>query len=166
MGLCSIYVQNEAKMNVISKLEVVCLELKSENVDLAKKVEDLQVTKAWLLTEGAQLFAKNIHKGPEMTVVIAVAAMNNAMSAIGINSGLHNGYVHALKKKTPYAEVPLLNRNAEAELNTTITCFESLTFPVVNALPKLVNESLSKIKDAMFFAGGVVERMRWKYPAL
>ncbi|KAM0022572.1 hypothetical protein Hdeb2414_s0023g00630041 [Helianthus debilis subsp. tardiflorus] len=127
-------------------------ELKSENVDLVKKAEDLQATKAWLLSEGAQLLAKNIHKGLEMTVV--VNAVNNAMSAVGVNSGLHNGYVHALKKKTPYAEVPLLNRNAEAELNRTIACFDSLTFSVVNDLPKLVNEPLSKIKDALFFAGG------------
>ncbi|MFS7929777.1 hypothetical protein Hanom_Chr04g00336451 [Helianthus anomalus] len=127
-------------------------ELKLEGADLAKKVEDLQATKAWLLSEGAQLLAKNIHKGPEMIVV--VAAVNKAMSAIGVNSGLQNGYVHALKKKTPYAEVPELNRNAEAELNTTITCFDSLTFPVVNDLPKLVNAPLSKIKDALLFAGG------------
>ncbi|MFS7970104.1 hypothetical protein Hanom_Chr09g00817061 [Helianthus anomalus] len=62
--------------------------------------------------------------------------MNNVMSAISVNSGLQNGYVHALNKKTPYAEVPLLNQNAEADLNT------------------LVNELLSKIKDALFFAGG------------
>ncbi|KAJ0614896.1 hypothetical protein HanIR_Chr02g0067671 [Helianthus annuus] len=95
-------------------------ELKSESADLVKKVEDLQATKAWLLLEGAQLLAKNIHKGPEMTVV--VATVNNDMSAIGVNSGLQNGYIHALKKKTPYAEVPLLNQNAEAELNTTIAC--------------------------------------------
>ncbi|MFS7960653.1 hypothetical protein Hanom_Chr08g00705591 [Helianthus anomalus] len=84
----------------------------------------------------------------------AVAAVNNAMSTIGVNSGLHQGYIHALKKKTPYAEVPLLNRNAEADLNTVVTCFDSLTFPVVEDLPKLVNEPLSKIKDALFFAGG------------
>ncbi|MFS7923581.1 hypothetical protein Hanom_Chr03g00262361 [Helianthus anomalus] len=86
-------------------------------------------------------------------MTVAVVAVNNAMSAIGVNFGLHNGYVHALKKKTPYAEVPLLIRNAEAELNTTIACFDSLTFPVVNDLPKLVNEPLSKIKDSLFFAG-------------
>ncbi|MFS8012758.1 hypothetical protein Hanom_Chr14g01324621 [Helianthus anomalus] len=84
----------------------------------------------------------------------AVAAVNNAMSAMGVNSGLQNGYVHAFKKKTPYAEVPLLNRNAEAELNTIVSCFDSLTFPVVEDLPKLVNEPLSRIKDALFFARG------------
>ncbi|KAJ0792873.1 hypothetical protein HanOQP8_Chr01g0022881 [Helianthus annuus] len=129
-------------------------ELKSENADLAKKVEDLQATKEWLLTEGAQLLAKNIHKSPEMTVTVAIAAVNNAMSAIGVNFGIHNGYVHALKKKTSYTEVPLINRNAEAELNTAMACFNSLTFPVVSDLPKLVNEPLSMIKDALFFAGG------------
>ncbi|KAM0055018.1 hypothetical protein Hdeb2414_s0006g00201261 [Helianthus debilis subsp. tardiflorus] len=127
-------------------------ELKSENADLAKKLEDLQATKAWLLTEGAQLLAKNVHQGPEMTV--AVAAINNAMSAIGVNSRVHGGYLHALKKKTPYGEVPLINRNAEAELNTVIACFDSLTFLVVNDLPKLVNEPLSKINDTLFFTGG------------
>ncbi|KAJ0680653.1 hypothetical protein HanPI659440_Chr16g0626631 [Helianthus annuus] len=127
-------------------------ELKLESADLAAKVEDLQATKAWLLSEGARLLAKNIHKGPEM--IVAVAAVNNGMSAIGVNSSLQNGYVHALKKKTPYAEVPLLNRNAEVEINTTIACFDSLTFPVVNDLPKLINEPLSKIKYALFFAGG------------
>ncbi|KAJ0577798.1 hypothetical protein HanIR_Chr05g0240091 [Helianthus annuus] len=116
-------------------------------------VDDLQVTKTWLLSEGARLLAKNIHKGPEMTV--AVAAVNNAMSAVGVNSGLQNGYIHALKKKTPYAEVPLLKRNAGEELNTAVTCFDSLTFPVVEDLLKLVNEPLSKIKDALYFAGGV-----------
>ncbi|KAJ0638071.1 hypothetical protein HanOQP8_Chr17g0681121 [Helianthus annuus] len=127
-------------------------ELKLENADLAQKKEDLQATKAWLLTEGGQLLAKNIHKGPEMTQ--AVAAVNNAMSAIGVNSGVHGGYLHALKKKTPYGEVPLINRNAEAELNAIVACFDSLTFPVVNDLPNLVNEPLPKIKDALFFAGG------------
>ncbi|MFS7906345.1 hypothetical protein Hanom_Chr01g00058171 [Helianthus anomalus] len=127
-------------------------ELKLESADLAAKVEDLQATKAWLLSEGARLLAMNIYKGSEMTV--AVAAVNNTMSAIGVNSGLQNGYIHALKKKTPYAEVPLLNRNAEAELNTAIACFDSLTFPVVNDLPKLINEPLSKIKDALFFVVG------------
>ncbi|KAL9997410.1 hypothetical protein Hdeb2414_s0022g00614931 [Helianthus debilis subsp. tardiflorus] len=102
-------------------------------------------------SEGAKLLAKNIHKGPEMTVV--VAAVNNAMSAVGVNSGLHSGYVHALKKKTPYADVPLLNRNAE-ELNAVVACFDSLIFPVVEDLPKLVNEPLSEIKKALFFASG------------
>ncbi|MFS7926800.1 hypothetical protein Hanom_Chr04g00301411 [Helianthus anomalus] len=127
-------------------------ELKLESADLEAKIEDLQATKTWLLSEGAQLLAKNIHKGPEMTTT--VAAVNNAMSAMGVNSGLQNGYVHALKKKTPYAEVPLLNRNAEAELNTAVACFDSLTFPVVEDLPKLFNEPLSKIKDTLFFVGG------------
>ncbi|MFS7934436.1 hypothetical protein Hanom_Chr05g00391541 [Helianthus anomalus] len=76
------------------------------------------------------------------------------MSAVGINSGLQNRYIHALKKKTPYAEVPLLNRNAEDELNTDVACFDSHTFQVIEDLSKLVNEPLSKIKDALFFAGG------------
>ncbi|MFS7910375.1 hypothetical protein Hanom_Chr02g00105611 [Helianthus anomalus] len=133
--------KDEEHKGVLAKME-----------EAAKKVEDLQATKTWLLTEGAQLLDKNIQKGPEMTV--AVAAVNNAMSAIGVNSRLHNGYVHALKKKTPYAEVPLLNRNAEAGLNTAIACFDSLTFPIVNDLPNLVNELFSKIKDALFFPGG------------
>ncbi|MFS7906335.1 hypothetical protein Hanom_Chr01g00058071 [Helianthus anomalus] len=115
-------------------------ELKLESADLAAMVEDLQETKAWLLSEGARLLAKNIHKGSEMTV--AVAAVNNAMSAIGVNS------------------VPLLNRNAEVELNTTIACFDSLTFPVVNDLPKLINEPLSNIKDALFFAVGESSKER------
>ncbi|KAM0038088.1 hypothetical protein Hdeb2414_s0013g00410821 [Helianthus debilis subsp. tardiflorus] len=127
-------------------------ELKLECTDLEAKVEDLQATKTWLLLGGAQLLAKNIHKSPEMTV--AVATVNNAISAISVNFGLQNGYVHALKKKTPYAEVPLLNRNAEAELNTAVACNDSLTFLIVDDLPKLVDESLSKIKDALFFAGG------------
>ncbi|KAJ0715014.1 hypothetical protein HanPI659440_Chr13g0496011 [Helianthus annuus] len=75
-------------------------ELKLESDDLTQKMEDLQATKVWLLTEGAQLLAKNIQYGPEMTQV--VAAVNNSMSAIGVNSGVHDGYLHALKKKTPY----------------------------------------------------------------
>ncbi|KAF5786931.1 hypothetical protein HanRHA438_Chr10g0459611 [Helianthus annuus] len=127
-------------------------EIKMENADLEAKVEDLQATKTWLLSEGAKLLAKNIHKGPEMTAV--VAAVNNAMSTVGINFGLQNGYIHALNKKTPYAEVPLLNRNAKDELNTAVACFDSLTFSVIEDLSKLVNEPLSKIKDALFFAGG------------
>ncbi|KAF5814550.1 hypothetical protein HanRHA438_Chr03g0124461 [Helianthus annuus] len=127
-------------------------EIEVENAALKAKVEDLQATKTWLLSEGAKLLAKNIHKGPEMTAV--VAAVNNEMSAVGVNSGLQHGYIHALKKKTPYAEVPLLNRNADEELNTAVACFDSLTFPVIEDLPKLVNEPLSKIKDALFFAGG------------
>ncbi|MFS7916194.1 hypothetical protein Hanom_Chr02g00174251 [Helianthus anomalus] len=101
-------------------------EIKAENAALKPQVEDLQATKAWMLSEGATLLAKNIHKGPEMTA--AVAVVNNAMSAVGVNSGLHNGYLHALKKKTPYAEVPMLNRNAAEELNAAVACFDSLTF--------------------------------------
>ncbi|MFS7934437.1 hypothetical protein Hanom_Chr05g00391551 [Helianthus anomalus] len=127
-------------------------ELKLENADLEAKVEDLQATKTWLLSEGAKLLAKNIHKGSEITA--AVSAVNNAMRAVGIYSGLQNGYIHALKKKTPYAEVPLLNRNAEDELNTAFACFDSHTFQVIEDLSKLVNEPLSKIKDALFFASG------------
>ncbi|MFS7921504.1 hypothetical protein Hanom_Chr03g00237541 [Helianthus anomalus] len=126
---------------------------KAENAALQAKVEDLQATKVWLLSEGARLLAKNIHKGPEMTS--ALLAVNNAMSVVGVNSGLHNGYFHALKKKTPYAEVPMLNRNAAEELDSTVACFDSLTFPVVDDLPNLVNEPLSRIKDAFYFAGGV-----------
>ncbi|KAM0057863.1 hypothetical protein Hdeb2414_s0005g00163441 [Helianthus debilis subsp. tardiflorus] len=102
--------------------------------------------------ERSTIVSENVHRGTEMTV--AVAAVNDAMSSIGVNSGLHQGYVHPLKKKTPYAEVPLLNRNAEADLNTTVACYESLTFPVVNDLPKLINAPLSMIKDALSFAGG------------
>ncbi|KAF5774994.1 hypothetical protein HanRHA438_Chr13g0617351 [Helianthus annuus] len=127
-------------------------EIKAENASLKARVEDLQGTKTWLLLKGAQLLAKNIHKGPEMTV--AVAAVNNAMSDVGINSGLQQGYVHALKKKIPFAEVPLLNRNAGEELNTVVANFDSLSFPVIEDLPKLVHEPLSKIKDALYFASG------------
>ncbi|MFS7937206.1 hypothetical protein Hanom_Chr05g00424901 [Helianthus anomalus] len=107
-------------------------DLKLENADLAKRVEDLRATKVWLLTEGAQLLAKHVHKGPEMTQ--AVAAVNNAMSEIGVNFGVHGGYIHALKKKNPYAEVPLLNRNAEAKLNMAIACFDYLSFCMINGL--------------------------------
>ncbi|MFS7949291.1 hypothetical protein Hanom_Chr06g00569821 [Helianthus anomalus] len=124
-------------------------ELKLESGDLAKKVEDLHATKVWLLTKGARFLAKNIHNGPEMTQV--VAAVNNAMSAIGVNSGVHGGYLHALKKKTPYEEVSLINRIAEAELNTVIACFDSLNFPVVNNLSKFMNEPLPKIQEALLF---------------
>ncbi|KAM0032596.1 hypothetical protein Hdeb2414_s0016g00476791 [Helianthus debilis subsp. tardiflorus] len=127
-------------------------EIKKENAALKERVDDLQATKIWLLSEGAKLLAKNIHKGPEMTA--AVVAVNNAMSVVGVNFGLQNGYIHALKKKTPYAEVPLLNRNAGEELNAVVACFDSLTFPVVEDLLKLVNEPLSKIKDALFFVSG------------
>ncbi|KAM0064666.1 hypothetical protein Hdeb2414_s0003g00105761 [Helianthus debilis subsp. tardiflorus] len=125
-------------------------EIRRENVALKALVDDLQSTKTWLLLEGARLLAKNIHKGWEMTV--AVAAVNNAMSAVGVNSGLHNGYLRALKLKTPYAAVLLLNRNAAEELNVAVACFDSLVFPVVEDLPKLVNEPLSKIKEALSFA--------------
>ncbi|MFS8020132.1 hypothetical protein Hanom_Chr15g01411931 [Helianthus anomalus] len=128
-------------------------EIEVENAALKAKVEDLQATKTWMLSEGAKLLAKNIHKGPEMTV--AVAVVNNAMSAVGVNSSLHNGYLRALKKKTPYADVPLLNRNAAEELNAAVASFDSLTFPVIEDLPKLVDEPLSKIKDALYFASGI-----------
>ncbi|MFS7935260.1 hypothetical protein Hanom_Chr05g00401371 [Helianthus anomalus] len=117
---------------------------------LRATVDDFHATKTWLLSEGAQLLAKNIHKGREMTV--AVAAVNNTMSAVGVISGLHNGYLHALKLKTPYAEVPLLNRNAAEELDMAVARFDSLTFPVVEDLPKLINEPLFKIKEALSFA--------------
>ncbi|KAM0011148.1 hypothetical protein Hdeb2414_s0067g00768851 [Helianthus debilis subsp. tardiflorus] len=126
-------------------------EIEVENAALKAKVEDFQATKTWMLLEGARLLAKNIHKGPEMTA--AVAVVNNAMSAVGVNSGL-NGYLHALKKKTSYAEVSMLNRNAVEELNAAIACFDSLIFPVVKDLPKLVNELLSKNKDALSFVSG------------
>ncbi|KAJ0749589.1 hypothetical protein HanLR1_Chr05g0171721 [Helianthus annuus] len=106
-------------------------EIKKENAALKASVDDLQATKTWVLSEGARLLAKNIHKGQEMTA--AVAAVNNAMSAVGVNSGLHNGYLHALKLKTPYAAVPLLNRNAAEELNAAVACFDSLVFPVVKS---------------------------------
>ncbi|KAJ0693054.1 hypothetical protein HanPI659440_Chr15g0592851 [Helianthus annuus] len=132
--------------------EVEIEKIKTENATLKTKVENLQATKVWLLSEGAKLLAKNIHRGPEMTA--AVAAVNNAMSVVGVNSGLQNDYIHALKKKTPYAKVPLLNRNAGKELNAVVACFDSLTFPVVEDLPKLANEPLSKIKDSLFFASG------------
>ncbi|MFS7918794.1 hypothetical protein Hanom_Chr03g00205331 [Helianthus anomalus] len=128
-------------------------EIKVENAALKAKVEDLQATKAWMMSEGSKLLAKNIHKGPEMTA--AVAAVNNAMSAMGVNSGLHNGYLHALMKKTPYADVPLLNRNAAEELDAAVASFDSLTFPVIEDLPKLVDEPLLKIKEALYFASGV-----------
>ncbi|KAJ0582075.1 hypothetical protein HanRHA438_Chr04g0191031 [Helianthus annuus] len=124
--------------------------IKKENIALKASVDDLLVTKTWLLSEGARLLAKNIHKGREMTAV--VAAVNNAMSAVGVNSGLHNGYLHALKLKTPYSAVPLLNRNAAEELSTAVACFDSLTFPVVEDLPKLIDAPLSKIKEALTFA--------------
>ncbi|KAJ0800612.1 hypothetical protein HanPI659440_Chr03g0105161 [Helianthus annuus] len=131
-------------------------ETKKENAALKATVDDLQATKIWLLSEGAKLLAKNIHKVPELTAALAV--VNNAMSAVGVNSGLQNGYIHALKKKTPYAEVPLLNCNAGEELNTVVACFDSLTFPVIEDLSKLVNEPLSKIKDALFFTSGEFSR--------
>ncbi|MFS7903592.1 hypothetical protein Hanom_Chr01g00025901 [Helianthus anomalus] len=63
--------------------------IKKENAALKASVDDLHATKTWLLSEGARLLAKNIHKGREMTS--AVAAVNNAMSAVGVNSGLHGG---------------------------------------------------------------------------
>ncbi|KAM0071354.1 hypothetical protein Hdeb2414_s0001g00024101 [Helianthus debilis subsp. tardiflorus] len=97
-----------------------------QETDLGKKMEELRAIEVWLLTEGAQLLAKHIHKGPKM--IQAVAMVNNAMSAIGVNTGVHGGYLHTLKKKTPYGEVPLPNRNAEAELNTAIADFDTLTF--------------------------------------
>ncbi|KAM0042886.1 hypothetical protein Hdeb2414_s0010g00334981 [Helianthus debilis subsp. tardiflorus] len=125
-------------------------EMEAEYAALRTEVNDLRETKAWMLSEGAQLLAKNIHKGKEMTA--AVAGVNNAMSAVGINSGLHAGYVHALQKKTPYKEVPLLNRNASEELKTAIVCFDTLKFPVIEDLPKLTDAPLSEIKKALRFA--------------
>ncbi|KAF5794806.1 hypothetical protein HanXRQr2_Chr08g0332261 [Helianthus annuus] len=127
-------------------------EMEAENASLETKVEKLQATKVWMLSERAELLAKNIHKGPEMTA--AVAAVNNAMSAVGINSGLHNGYIHALQKKTPFKDVLMLNRNAAEDLNTVVACFDTLKFPVVEDLPKLINAPLAEIKKALFFVGG------------
>ncbi|KAJ0704296.1 hypothetical protein HanPI659440_Chr14g0561131 [Helianthus annuus] len=124
--------------------------IKKENAALKASVDDLHAMKTWLLSEGARLLAKNIHKGREITA--AVAAVNNAMSAVGVNSGLHNGYLHALKLKTPYLEVPLLNRNVAEELNAAVACFDTLTFPVIEDLPRLADAPLSKIKEALSFA--------------
>ncbi|KAF5769300.1 hypothetical protein HanXRQr2_Chr14g0646621 [Helianthus annuus] len=125
-------------------------EMGAENVSLKAEVDDLRETKIWMLSEGAKLLAKNIHKGKEMTA--AVAGVNNAMSAVGLNSGLHAGYVHALQKKTPYKEVSLLNRNATEELKTAIACFDTLTFLVIEDLPKLGDAPLSEIKKVLRFA--------------
>ncbi|KAJ0586851.1 hypothetical protein HanIR_Chr04g0156481 [Helianthus annuus] len=125
-------------------------EMEGENASLKTEVNDLRETKVWMLTEGAQLLAKNIHKGKEMTA--AVAGVNNAMSAVGINSGLHSGYVHALQKKTPFKEIPLLNRNATEELKVAVACFDTLKFPVIEDLPKLSDAPLPEIKKALRFA--------------
>ncbi|XP_035840438.1 uncharacterized protein LOC118487581 [Helianthus annuus] len=125
-------------------------EMEGENASLKTEVTDLRETKVWMLTEGAQLLAKNIHKGKEMTA--AVAGVNNAMSAVGINSGLHSGYVHALQKKTPFKEIPLLNRNATEELKVAVACFDTLKFPVIEDLPKLSDAPLPEIKKALRFA--------------
>ncbi|MFS8004117.1 hypothetical protein Hanom_Chr13g01221921 [Helianthus anomalus] len=40
-------------------------EIKKENAALKASVDDLQATKTWLLSEGARLLAKNVHKGRE-----------------------------------------------------------------------------------------------------
>ncbi|KAF5782013.1 hypothetical protein HanRHA438_Chr11g0503241 [Helianthus annuus] len=146
----------KARMEIMKKdHEAEVKDLKLENADLSKRVEELQLTKVWLLNEGAQLLAKHIHKGQEMTQ--AVVAVNNAMSAIGVNSGVHEGYVHALKNKTPYGQVPLLNRNVEAELNTAIACFDTLSFSLINSLPNLVDEPLPCIQEALIFKEENVE---------
>ncbi|MFS8023576.1 hypothetical protein Hanom_Chr16g01453061 [Helianthus anomalus] len=59
-------------------------EIKRENAALKASAEDLQAMKAWLLSDGARLLAKNIHKGREMTA--AVAAVNNAIILFSVNS--------------------------------------------------------------------------------
>ncbi|KAJ0433523.1 hypothetical protein HanRHA438_Chr17g0813271 [Helianthus annuus] len=125
--------KDEKHKTVLAKMEesfnnarLAYANMMAENAVLKASVDDLQVMKTWLLSEGARLLTKHIHKGPEMTA--AVAALNNAMSVVGVKSGLHNSYFHALKKKTPYAEVPMLNRNAGEELNAAVTCFDSLIF--------------------------------------
>ncbi|MFS8033375.1 hypothetical protein Hanom_Chr17g01568841 [Helianthus anomalus] len=96
----------------------------------------------------------------------AVAAVNNAMSAVGVNSGLHNGYLYALKKKTPYVEVPMLNRNAAEELNAAVACFDSLIFPVVEDLSKLINEPFVQDNGGSYFCEQwILRKMRWTYLA-
>ncbi|KAJ0618312.1 hypothetical protein HanPSC8_Chr02g0057651 [Helianthus annuus] len=58
----------KARMEVMEKNHgAEVKDLKLENADLNNKVEELRVTKVWLLTEGAQLLAKHVHKRSEMT---------------------------------------------------------------------------------------------------
>ncbi|KAJ0787855.1 hypothetical protein HanPI659440_Chr05g0185031 [Helianthus annuus] len=45
--------------------------MEAENASLRAKVDDLQETKVWMLSKGAKLLAKNIHKGREMTAAVA-----------------------------------------------------------------------------------------------
>ncbi|KAJ0771655.1 hypothetical protein HanPI659440_Chr07g0271561 [Helianthus annuus] len=147
----------KAKIQAMEKRHGTELEdLKLEIVDFSKRVEELQAIKACFLTESTSCLAKYglakyVHKGPEMTQ--AVAAVNNAMSALGVNTRVHGGYVHALKRKTPYGEVPLLNKDAEAQLDldAAVSNFDSLWFPLVDNLAALVNEPLPQIQEDLGF---------------
>ncbi|MFS8031461.1 hypothetical protein Hanom_Chr17g01546191 [Helianthus anomalus] len=73
------------------------------------------------------------------------------MSTVGVNIGVHESYVHALKKKTPYGEVSLLNRDAYAQLDATVSNFDFLRFPLVDDLAALVNEPLPRIQKSIGF---------------
>ncbi|MFS7924755.1 hypothetical protein Hanom_Chr03g00276401 [Helianthus anomalus] len=90
----------KAKMEVMEKdHRAEVKDLKLEIVDLNKRMDELRSTKVWLLTESAQLLAKHVHKGPEMTQ--DVATLNNAMSAVELNVGVHGGVRTRFKEENP-----------------------------------------------------------------
>ncbi|MFS8022613.1 hypothetical protein Hanom_Chr16g01441581 [Helianthus anomalus] len=57
-----------------------------ESANLKKNTEELSLVKSWFLSKGARSLARYVHKGPKMRN--ALAAVNNAMSVVGINAGV------------------------------------------------------------------------------
>ncbi|KAJ0791723.1 hypothetical protein HanOQP8_Chr01g0009051 [Helianthus annuus] len=122
-------------------------QVKLENNDLRKSVEELASAKTRFLSEGAWHLARYVHKCSEMEK--DVAAMNNAISAVGLNVGVNGGYVHALYKKTPFGDVPLLTKDANQQSNQAIQEFDNLSFPFIESLVALVEELIPRIQKLL-----------------
>ncbi|KAJ0808871.1 hypothetical protein HanPI659440_Chr01g0008211 [Helianthus annuus] len=122
-------------------------QVKLENNDLRKSVEELASAKTWFLSEGARHLARYVHKCSEMEK--DVAPMNNDISAVGLNVGVKGGYIHALHKKTPFADVPLLTKDANQQSNQAIQEFDNLSFPFIESLVALVEELIPRIQELL-----------------
>ncbi|MFS7904578.1 hypothetical protein Hanom_Chr01g00037771 [Helianthus anomalus] len=122
-GVCAKQEAGEAKFkldleNLEKRHDEEISQVKLENNDLRKSVEELASAKTWFLSEGARQLARYVHKCSEMEK--DVADVNNAISAVGLNVGVKGGYVNALHKKTPFGDVLLLTKDADQQSNQAI----------------------------------------------
>ncbi|MFS8035282.1 hypothetical protein Hanom_Chr17g01591251 [Helianthus anomalus] len=81
----------------------------------------------------------------------AVATVNNAIRAVGLNTGVHGGYLHVLQKKNPFGDVPLLTKDADKKLDAAIAHFDSLRLPLIESLVASADEPLPRIQETLGF---------------